>query len=258
MQHLVGLFGFLGLMITAQASTLADCDLLYSHRGSDALKSADCYQELVTGSEAGSEDQKKIFVRSFVALSSVVNDYPKTKIEREAIDKGLALVKELSKNFPDSADLPYWRACMVSFDVFQKDRGAAIPTHTFRAIGAIQSDLRLAIQKDSSIHFFGPPRVLGIMHTQMPAIAGGDKTLAEKLLKEAHTKAPGFSMNHLSYARILDVNGKNDDAIKVLQKMIETPDNFFNPYLNEPLLSLQLEITKDKKAAAELLKDISE
>ncbi len=253
--HLI--FGLLfGVVFSAQASVLTDCDQLYSHRGDDALKAADCYQSLIVGA-SDSIEQKKIYTRTFIALSSVINGMPKTASERKAIDLGLAMVKEFSKSFSDTSDFFYWRACMVSFDVFQKDRGAVIPTHTFRALGAIQSDLRVAMQKDSSIHFFGPLRVMGMMHTQMPAIAGGDKVLAEKLLKEAYEKEPGFSMNHLAYARILDVNGKTDEAIAVLNRMLSAPDSTFNPYASEPLLSLLPEITKDKVDAKTLLDDIS-
>lgn len=258
MQKLLFLCGFMALGTTASAATLDECDQWYSHRGTDALIAADCYRSLATTASTGSDDQKQIYTRSFIALSSVVNDWPKTKAERDAIDRGLELVKEFAVNFKDTADLPYWRACMISFDAFQKDRGNTIPTHTFRVLGEIQSDLRLAIQRDSSIHFHGPLRVLGMMHTQMPAIAGGDKTLAQKLLKEAYEKSPLFSMNHLAYARILDVNGKTDPAIQVLQKMLAISDSEFDPYLQQPFLSLLPEIQKDKKAAEDLLKDLSE
>ncbi len=245
-------------MNTVQAADLQECDRLYSHRGADALLASDCYQQIAVTTEAGSDLQKQVYERSFIALSSVVSDWPKTKAERDAIDRGLRLVKEFAQHFKESADLPYWRACMVSFDVFQKDRGAAIPTHTFRALGEIQSDLRLAIQRDSSIHFFGPLRVLGMMHTQMPAIAGGDKTLAQKLLKEAYQKSPNFSLNHLAFARILDVNGKTDEAIQVLKQLLEWSDDRLDPHAGDPLLSLLPEVQKDKKAAQALLDDLSE
>jgi hypothetical protein len=258
MQKLLVLLGLMIVSTSVQAADLQDCDRLYSHRGTDALLAADCYQQIAVTTDAGTELQKQIYERSFVALSSVVSDWPKTKAERDAIDRGLQLVKEFAVNFKDSADLPYWRACMTSFDVFQKDRGAAIPTHTFRALGEIQSDLRLAIQRNSSIHFFGPLRVMGMMHTQMPAIAGGDKTLAQKLLKEAYQKAPNFSLNHLAYARILDVNGKTDEAMNVLQQMLNLPDASMDPYFADPLLTLLPEVKKDKQAAQALLDDLSE
>ena len=256
MKKMSVLLGFLLVSFSSQAATLSDCDLLYSHRGTDALKAADCYQSLVL-SVTDLEEQKKIFTRSFIALSAVVNSMQKTPSERQAIDKGLALVKEFSKNFSGIADFFYWRACMVSFDVFEKDRGAVIPTHTFKALGAIQSDLRTSIQKDSSIHFYGPLRVMGMMHTQMPAIAGGDKALAQKLLKEAYEKEPKFSMNHLAYARILDVNGKTDEAIAVLNRLLGISDQEFDPNAAEPLLSLLPEVLKDKADAKNLLDDIS-
>jgi hypothetical protein len=258
MQKLLVLFGLMIATPSVLAADLQDCDRLYSHRGADALLAADCYQQIALTTDAGTDLQKRIYERSFVALSAVVNDWPKTKIERDAIDLGLQLVKEFAQNFKESADLPYWRACMVSFDVFQKDRGAAIPTHTFRALGDIQSDLRLSIQRDSSIHFFGPLRVLGMMHTQMPAIAGGDKTLAQKLLKEAYQKAPNFSMNHLAFARILDVNGRTTEAMNVLQQMLALPEASMDPYSTDPMLTLSPEVKKDKQAAQALLDDLSE
>lgn len=251
-------FGMVSLSLSAQAADLKNCDQLYSHRGNDALLAADCYQQIAVASDAGSDLQKRIYERSFIALSSVVSDWPKTKLERDAIDRGLQLVKEFTQNFKESADLPYWRACMVSFDVFQKDRGSAIPVHTFRALGEIQSDLRLAIQRDSSIHFHGPLRVLGMMHTQMPAIAGGDKTLAQKLLKDAYQKAPNFSLNHLAFARILDVNGNTAEAVNVLKKMLAQSEASLDPYSTDPLLTLFPEVKKDKQAAQTLLDDLND
>ncbi len=258
MQLLILFVGVLVMIQSSFSATLIDCDTLYSQRGIHSLQAAKCYQELLKTSEGSLPEKKELYTRAFIALSAVINDLPKTASERQAIDRGLLLLKDFSAEYSKSAELYYWNACMVSFDVFEKDRGAIIPTNTFGALGSIQNDLKTAIGKDPSIHFSGPLRVMGLMHTQMPAIVGGDKVFAEKMLKEAFIKSPQVSMNHLAYAKILEINGKTELAISILKKLIQTPDENFNPFPKEPLLNLLPEVIKDKKEAAALLKDITE
>ena len=258
MQPLAIILGVLVTVSSVNAATLSDCDSTYAKRGLSSLQAGQCYQSLLSGTSLSAAEQKTIYTRAFIALSATINDQPKTAAERQAIDQGLSLLKEFAKGFSTTADFFYWRACMMSFDVFQKDRDSIIPTNTFGVLGSIQDDLTAAIQRDQSIHFYGPLRVMGMMHTQMPAIIGGDKVFAEKMLKEAYSRAPVFSMNHLAYAKILDINSKTDLAMGVLKNLIQTPNETFNPYPDQPLLSLLPEVIKDKKAAAELLQNISE
>lgn len=245
--------GVLALVMSQASSAtegVGNCDALYAKRGMDSLRAAQCYQQL-------SRDQST-YERMFVALSATVNDLPKSSAERAAIDLGLKLVKEYHQEFGSTAEYFYWKACFMSFDVLEKDRGAVIPTNMFGVLGELQDLLQKAIKLDPSVHFYGPMRVLGMMHTQMPMIVGGDKTLAEKLLREAYQKAPVFSMNHLAYARILEVNGKTTEAVKVIQKFLSADIESFNPYPDQPLRSLVPEALKEKKEAQKLLNDINE
>jgi hypothetical protein len=229
---------------------ISECDQLYAKRGTDSLRAFQCYEQLP-------RDQI-VYERMFVALSAVVNDLPKTESERKAIDHGLKLASQFQKENGSIAAYYYWKACFISFDVLEKDRGALIPTHMFGVLGELQELLQKAIKLDSSVHFYGPKRVLGMMHTQMPMIVGGDKTLAEKVLRDAYQKAPVFSMNHLAFAKILDVNGKTNEAISVLKKYLSTDHGAFNPYPDQPYLSLLPETLKEKSEAQKLLNDISE
>lgn len=249
------------MLITNHASgaTLGTeaCDELYSHRGSDSLQAYQCYLPLLKDPEKASI-QKDIYQRMFIALSAVINDLPKTTYEKTAISNGLSLVNDYNSVYGANADYYYWKSCFVSFDVLEKDRGAIIPTHMFGVLGTLQDLLQSAIKLDPSVHFYGPMRVLGMMHTQMPMIVGGDKTLAEKMLREAYAKMPLFSINNLAFAKILDVNGKSAEAIKVLNQFLSTPNEAFNPYPEQPLLNLLPETLKDKAEAQKLLNDINE
>lgn len=233
------------------------CDALYANRGNDSFKSFSCYLPLLKD-PANVDSKKLIYQRMFVALSAVINDLPKSSLERPAIDQALQQVDHFEQEFGSTADFYYWKACFVSFDVIEKDRGSLIPTHMFKVLGDLQDMLNKAIKLDPSVHFYGPLRVLGIMHTQMPMIVGGDKTLAEKLLRDAYSKAPGISMNHLAFAKILDVNGKTTEETKVLNFLINTNNDYFNPYPDQPFLSLNPEVIKDKKEALKILNDLSE
>lgn len=246
------LFGLMGLLMnqaSADVNESEKCDALYANRGSDSLKAFECYLGL---------NQKENYQKMFIALSAAVNDLPKTATERTAIDQGLKLVASYLQDYGKTADYYYWKACFISFDVIQKDRGSIIPTNMFGVLGELQDLLQTAIKMDPSVHFYGPMRVLGMMHTQMPGIVGGDKKLAEKVLRDAYLKAPNFSMNHLAYAKILDINGRTDEAIRVINQYLNIDNNFFNPYPDQPLLSLLPETLREKAEAQKLLNDINE
>lgn len=238
------------------ANSVSDCDQSYSKRGIAALEQAvECYGSL-TASLA--DDQKRmVFERTMIALSALVNDHPKTEAEGNAIAKALPAIEAFGKFAPESSDFFYWRAVFTSFDAIRKDRGSVLPRHLFAVIRPIQDDLRRAIERDPSVHVYGPHRVLGIMHTQMPGIVGGDKTLAEKMLKEAYTRAPQISLNHLAYARILQVNGKDELAKEVVTKFLARPDSELDPYPAEPLRSVIPELVKDRSEARKILDELN-
>ena len=232
----------------AQTVDTQACDALYANRGSDSLKAYDCYLPLLSD-QNDPDAQKKFYQKMFVALSAVINDLPKSDSEITAIQKGLELVDRYQNQFDNTSSYYYWKACFLSFDAIQKDRGGLIPTHMFKVLGSLQDLLQKSIKLDPSVHFYGPMRVLGMMHTQMPKIVGGDKILAEKMLQEAYVQAPGFSMNQLAYAKILDINGKTEEAIKVLKAFIATDINYFDPIP---------EAIKDKMEGQKLLSDLEE
>ena len=231
------------------------CDLLYSHRGSDLMSAVDCYRGGMSASSV--EAQIKLYEKAFIALSAIINDSPKTQAEVDAIARGLKMVEDFSKAYSDSAQYFYWRAVFTSFDAIQKDRGSVLPRNLFAVLKSLQQDLRKAISLDPSIHIFGPNRVLGIMHTQMPSIVGGDKTLAETLLAEAYRNAPELCTNHIAYAKILMVNGKDAEAKAVLNRFLSLSDAELNPYPNEALRNLNPENARDRKTAREMLEELN-
>ncbi|MBU6155126.1 MAG: hypothetical protein KGP28_12555 [Bdellovibrionales bacterium] len=237
-------------------SDLSPCDLLYSKRGAKSLlESVACYRGLAQ-TAAADELRLQLFERAMIALSAVVNDEPKTEAEGEAIAKALQMIGEMSKRSPNSADYFYWRAVFTSFDAIRKDRGAVLPRHMFAVIRSLQDDLRRAIDLNPRIHVYGPHRVLGIMHTRMPGIVGGDKVLAEKMLREAYVRAPEISLNHVGYARILQINGKDSEAKEVLTQFLAKTDAELDPYPSEPLRNVMPELFKDRAEAKSLLEEI--
>ena len=243
--------------MNASASNLTDdpCDTLYSHRGSDLMAAVDCYRGGLSATSV--EAQVKLYEKSFIALSAIINDSPKTQAEIDAIARGLKLIEEFSRAYSDTAQFFYWRGVFTSFDAVQKDRGSVLPRNMFAVLKSLQQDLRQAIVLDPTIHVYGPNRVLGIMHTQMPGIVGGDKTLAETLLAEAYSKAPQICSNHTAYAKILIVNGKDALAKDVLNKFLALTDADLNPYPNEPLRNLNPENARDRKVAQAMLDDLN-
>jgi hypothetical protein len=243
--------------MSAKAATLdfSTCDRLYSMRGANLLPAAECYRAMLKLAEPS--EQKTVFERAFIALSAAVNDGPKTQAEADGIIKGLELVGELEKRAPGTAELAYWRAVFVSFDAMKKDRGSVLPKNLFAVLKSLQQDLKSAISLDPTIHLYGPSRVLGIMHTQMPGIVGGDKSLAEKLLSDAYTQAPKLSANRIAYARILIVNGKDEQAKTVLNRLLTDTEEALDPYPGEALRSVKPELERDRKLAKSLLDELN-
>lgn len=240
---------------TLQSAEALKCDGLYAKRGAALFEAAECYQKLlasVTGSA-----QLAVYERALIALSSVVTSEPKTPAERQAIDRALQLTEIMKANFENTGDYRYWQAVWVSFDAIQRDRGAMLPRAMFRNLKFIQTQLRHAMEWNPAVHGHGPARVLGLMHTQMPGIVGGDKVLAEKLLKSAVEGTPSMSANHYAYANILSINGKRDEAKRALNRFLAMSDSELDPYPGEPLRSVKSETEVDRKKARELLSDLN-
>ncbi len=240
---------------TALAQNTIDCDAIYAKRGALLFQSADCYEKLYINKNITAE---VYFEHVFTALSTAVLDFEKKPEEKIAIDKALVAVEEVKKVLGEKAYYNYWKAVWISFEAALKDRGSLVPTTMFGRISTIQTLLKSSINENPSLHFYGPHRVLGLMHTQMPKIAGGDKKYAEELLRIAYINRPQYHSHPYSYANILYINGKNTESKKILNQFLATPDVNFENNPNESLRTLLPEIQKEKSKAIELLKVISE
>lgn len=237
----------------AQGLLMFDCDNLYAKRGLDLFKASACYSQLEKNKIISSEIY---FERAFTTLSSAVSEFVKKPEERKSIDEALLILDQVKNKTGEHALYNYWKAVWISFDAVEKDRGSLLPTTMFGRIGTIQDLLAAAIKEDPSIHFFGPERVLGLMHTQMPKIAGGDKKYAEQLLKSAFTNQPRYFSNVYNYANILYLNGKTNEAKKVLTDFVNSPDAYYEIYAPEIARSLLPEIKNEKIKAQKLITEI--
>lgn len=230
--------------------TLNDCDSMYSKRDAYLLSAQDCYQNLYSNKIITND---VFFDRSFINLSTTVVFFEKKNEERTAIDKAFVVLDNVKKVYGENPYYNYWKAVWISFDALQKDRGQLIPTYLFSQLGTIQNLLKSAASSDPAIHFYGPHRVLGVLHTQMPKIAGGDKKYAEQMLKISYTARPYYYSNPYSYANILYINGNIAVAKTILNSFLATPNEKLESFPNEPLRSFKPEIEKEKIKAQELL-----
>jgi len=249
MKKLVYLFLMI-LPATSFSQTISDCDKLYSQREYNLISAQDCYQKFFNQNKISNDD---FFDRSFANLSTAIIFFEKKAEERIVLDKAFIILDLVKNVYGENSYYNYWKAVWISFDALQKDRGKLIPTYLFSQIGTIQNLLKNSANTDPTIHFYGPHRVLGILHTQMPKIAGGDKKYAEQMLNISYTARPYFISNPYAYANILYINGKNENAKTVLETFMATPNEKYESYPNEPLRSLSLEIQKEKEKAQELL-----
>jgi hypothetical protein len=234
---------------------LIDCDQMYSKRGSALLSAQNCYQSLLFSKKISHD---VFFDRSFTNLSTAIIFFEKKAEERSILNAALDVLEMVKNVYGENSYYNYWKAVWVSFDALEKDRGKLIPTYLFSQIGNIQNLLKSAAQTDPTIHFYGPHRVLGVLHTQMPKIAGGDKKYAEQMLKTSYTERPFYYSNPYSYANILYINGQNESAQKILTLFIATPNEKYESFPNEAFRSLNPEIVIEKKKAKELLDIIND
>lgn len=244
---------FILLPAIGYTQTIDDCDLLYSKREYNLITAQDCYQNLYTQNKLSHDE---FFDRSFINLSTAVSFFEKKAEERMVLDKAFVILNTVKNIYGENSYYNYWKAVWVSFDALEKDRGKMIPTYLFTQIGTIQNLLKSSANTQPSIHFYGPYRVLGLLHTQMPKIAGGDKKYAEQMLKLSFTADPYYHSNPYAYANILYINGKLENAKDILNTFIKTPNEKYESFPNEPLRSFNLEIQKEKAKAQELLKII--
>lgn len=249
MKNLVYL-AFTLLPVFGYAQTVSDCDVLYSKREYSLITAQECYQNVYTQNKLSHDEY---FDRSFTNLSTAISFFEKKAEERLILDKAFLVLESVKTIYGENSYYNYWKAVWISFDALEKDRGKMIPTYLFTQIGTIQNLLKSAANTDPSIHFYGPHRVLGVLHTQMPKIAGGDKKYAEQMLKTSYTANPFFHSNPYAYANILYINGKLENAKEVLNTFLSTPNEKYESFPNEPLRTFNLEIQNEKGKAQELL-----
>lgn len=239
----------------ALSQTIADCDLMYSKRGASLLTAQDCYEKTY---ESKSITAEEFFDRSFINLSAAAAFFEKKAEERSVIDRAFVVLEKVKSINGENAYYNYWKAVWISLDAVQKDRGSLIPTNLFAQVGPIQNLLKSALTEDPSIHEYGPHRVLGVLHTQMPKIAGGDKKYAEQMLKTAYTERPNYYSNPYAYANILYINGSTEQAQNILNDFVAKPNSTFEVYPDNSLRSLNMEIENEKQKALKLLNIIAD
>ncbi|OFZ79002.1 MAG: hypothetical protein A2583_14880 [Bdellovibrionales bacterium RIFOXYD1_FULL_53_11] len=231
------------------------CDDMYAQRTNlaKAQDAGDCYRQLAAKAKKGGNAKlrREALDWQFMSLFWVITKFQNQPAERPAIDEGMAVSGAMVNEFPTLGFGYYWRGVFVSHDAMEKDRGSSTPTNLFKVLGQLETDFREAIKLEPSVHVYGPQRALGAMHTQMPPLVGGDKRLAERLLKAAYDKGKKFSQNHIFYAKILIARDKNEEAKKVLNNLLAMKDGELNPY--EPHRIPAIETAEDRVEARKLL-----
>lgn len=241
----------------AKAQSLTPCEAVYSQRPNleKVKESIECFVGEAAQANSGSDQRIQSLAHAALASVWISNKFPKTELEPQFIQRGFLIVQQMQNEFPNAAETFYWRAVFTSSDVRMKDRGAPVPRNTLSALGKIQGDLKAAIKVNPAVHEFGPNRVLGVMHSEMPAIAGGDKQYAEQNLKIALEGAPRTAMNYRYYANILRINKKNQQARELIESFLNMKPEELNPFDRPELLPVQ-EIQDEKNEAKKILEKL--
>jgi TRAP-type C4-dicarboxylate transport system substrate-binding protein len=156
-------------------------------------------------------------------------------------EKGIEWAKKAIALDEKRVEGHWWIA--ILYGVFGEANGI---TSSLFLVGDMEKALERAKQIDPMIDGAGPLRVLGRLKFKLPWVAGGSNKKSLEYLREALQKAPEFPYNYTYLAETLIDEDEEDEARKVLNKLIAaTPDPKW-----------RLEFEESKEEAKKLLKKL--
>jgi hypothetical protein len=223
------------MLILTTTAAFADCDSLFAQRGEglDNTRAAfDCYKanENTTGTlvERARRLNRMAYLKFFSAEYFLSNKAP-------VIEDAMELADEAVKVFGKKYDLVAYRAlleeektelawALYHYGLFVARyvdiRGIA---EALRRMDDIKRSMNTILRiQQQAVAFHGAHRTLGILHTKVPGIAGGDIDLAKRYLPLAVSETihggglSAYPLNNLMYADLLIKLGQDRKACEQL------------------------------------------
>lgn len=257
---------FVSIPSPASATTLEDCDGIYSKReqlktpGDDRLlrDTLACLNSATTASKSPAKTSENFenerHERLMVVLSALLQSKT-SQISEDLSNLKNAIARWRSLGGAEGV-LSYWSGVQLSFECEYLDRGKPLPMETVKNLKTLIKRFEDASKLAPSTHHSGPDRVLGILYglendsgKSLPAMFGGDTRKAEAHLRKAYAASPNLSGNALNFARILIKNNKRAEAEPILNTLKTRKETDWNPYasaLRFPRPETRADIAKAK------------
>ncbi len=239
----------------SSANELSVCEALYQKRESQFSESFSCFENLLSSSTSVLEKTTALNRQSYLnfyygihlapgeKLQAMEDSLSRARASAELIapwldeSKYQALAPALKRQL--STSLYYYGTALAARAEIQGDLAVVL------AWPEIQKVMRLILRLgNADVEGFGAYRTLAIANTRIPAIAGGDKKLAEQYFKLILKNTSTHPSNTLGYADLLRRLDRTPEACALIQNLLSlSPDQI------SVLLPGVLEVAKDFREA---------
>ncbi len=151
-----------------------------------------------------------------------LGDYASDAAEKEKIyAEGVEIGKKAVEAAPDSVAAHMWYASNMGNHGLMRGMMSSL-----FYLGPIEKHGKRAIELDENYFHAGPLRLMGRFYHQAPGwpVGSGDHKKALDCLEKAVKIAPDFGFNKTYLADLLIAKGKKDDAKKLLEEVLASPE----------------------------------
>lgn len=249
------LFAMLIFNLSPAVADINVCEALYEKRHQQFSESFSCFEDILKGNSSLLEKATALNRQSYLNFYYGIHLVPSEKLQ--AMEDSLVRAKssaELLAPWLDEAkyqtlnpelkrqlsfSLYYYGTALAARAEIQGDLAVVL------AWPEIQKVMRLILRLgNADVKGYGAYRTLAIANTRIPAIAGGDKKLAEQYFKLILKNTTSHPANTIGYADLLRRLDRTSEACSLIQSLLS---------LNQDqVLELQpgiLEVSKDIKEA---------
>lgn len=201
---------------TGAAGLFARAEPIYAARGNiqKAIQAAKLYHE-VLALDPDFEEAALRLVRLYVWIGVNSAD---AAVEMAYYKKASKVAEEVVKRHPGHPGPHYWLG--VAYGVTADLAG---PFEGLSLVGAIKEHMSILLKMDPRYSHGGPYRILGRLYHKLPALVGGNNKKAEHYLRKSIEAGPGYLLNYLYLAAVLQDEGKVKESRQLVAQVKARP-----------------------------------
>lgn len=197
-----------------QDEARARADALFEQRGdlAKAGQAAALYRQVLSADPLDEHAAVRL-VRLLTWLGVQAQD---TKEEIKLYREAAETAEQACRDHPQSAAAHYWLG--VAYGLRASAEGVVCSVFL---VGPIRDAMHKVIELSPGYEQGGAYRVLGRLETKLPAMLGGDKEEAERLLRKALGMGPRYWLNHLYLASLYNRTGRQQEALELVEQVAQ-------------------------------------